>query len=98
MWVLAGIPLPESLAPFQYYVIPSVDMARNVRDCFKLWVETPGRHGQAHNADNSVRAVDLPPRVNLNNWSLEPYLNRWDNITDLLRSEGEPNMGPQAGS
>jgi hypothetical protein len=98
MWVLAGIPLPESLAPFQYYVIPSIDMARNVKDCFRLWVETPGRRGQAHDADTSVRAVDLPPRVNLNGWSLEPYLNRWDNIADLLRSEDEPNLEPQADS
>lgn len=97
VWVLAGIPLPTSSAPFLYYVIPAADIARNVRECFKLWADTPGKKGQPHQADkNSIRAIFLPPRTNDNGWSLEQYLNRWDLIGTKLGLSLAPNQAPTA--
>jgi len=79
-WVLAGIPEPDLAAPFEYYIVPSAEMARNMKECFKLWVTTPGAKGQQRNAENTVRAVLLPPRQQQNGWSLEPFRSRWDLI------------------
>jgi hypothetical protein len=31
-WVLAGIPTPEAEKPFEYFVVPSADMAKNMAD------------------------------------------------------------------
>jgi hypothetical protein len=85
VWVLAGIPPPASPSPFQYYVIPAAEIASNVRECYRLWAEAPGRHGQPHQAaTNKIRAIFLPPRVNANGWSLEQYLDRWDIIGGKL--------------
>jgi len=83
-WVLAGIPKPDSRKAFEYYIIPSVDIARNMRDNFKIWVSTPGAKGQKRNAENRVRTIQLPPRVEANGWSLEPYRDRWDFIIDAV--------------
>ncbi len=77
-WVLGGIPAPESDDPFLYYIIPSKDMAENMRKCFDLWVKKPGKKGRPHDPDSSVRTVHLPPRSCGNGWSIEKYLNRWD--------------------
>ena len=42
-WVLGGIPLPGSDRPFEYYVIPSEVMAKNVSEAHELWLSTPGK-------------------------------------------------------
>ena len=79
-WVLGGIPYPETDESFQYYIIPSQVMAENMRECFRLWVETPGKNGRPHNPENTMRTVHLPPRTCRNGWSIKEYLNRWDLI------------------
>ena len=60
LWVLAGIPSPGQDACFEYYIIPSKDMAFNVSKAHKRWLETPGAKGQPH-MDSGVRTVHLPP-------------------------------------
>src|ERR1700736_4199437 len=82
-WVLGGIPTPESKRPFEYYIIPSEIMAKNVSEAHKLWLSTPGRRGQAH-TDNTVRIVHLPPRKSPTGWDISPYRDRWDLIEELL--------------
>jgi len=82
-WVLGGIPQPEDNADFQYFIIPSKVMAKNVSEAHQLWLNTPGKNGQPHN-DNTVRAVYLPPRKALTGWSIKRYLNRWDLIEKKL--------------
>jgi hypothetical protein len=47
-WVLAGIPAPESERTFEYFIIPSAEMAFNVREAHEKWLHTPGARGQAH--------------------------------------------------
>lgn len=83
IWVLSGIPEPESRKPFCYYVIPSADIARNVSESHRMWLSDPGKKGQARN-DNSVRTVSLPPLCSYNGWDIKPYENRWNIIEDLL--------------
>jgi len=83
-WVLGGIPQPEDNFDFQYYVIPSKVMAKNVSETHQLWLKTPGKKGQPHN-DNNVRAVYLPPKKSLIGWSIKRYLNKWELIESKLK-------------
>ena len=85
-WVLAGIPAPESNRSFEYYIIPSKDMARNVSNAHELWMKTPGAKGQDHK-DSKVRIVHLPPHKSLIGWDISQYLNRWDLIEEKMKSE-----------
>jgi len=96
-WVLGGIPDPSDNVPFEYFIIPSHDMAINVQESFRLWVETPGRAGQQHDSENRVRAVYLPPRTSRNGWSIEQYRNRWDMIEASLDAEPGNSMGQPKG-
>ena len=83
-WILAGIPLPTSGQPFEYYIIPSRDMALNVSQTHELWLRTPGVKGQAHK-DSKVRTVELPrPLKTCSGWDISPYLNKWELIEEIL--------------
>lgn len=84
-WILAGIPSAESSRPFEYYIIPSYDMSRNVLEAHELWLRTPGAKGQAHK-DSKVRIVHLPPRRSLCGWDISSYLNNWSLIESKLKS------------
>jgi hypothetical protein len=84
-WVLGGIPQPGQNAEFEYYIIPSREMAKHVCEAHKLWLKTPGKQGQAHR-DSAVRTVHLPPRTSPSGWDISKYKNRWDLIDDKLRA------------
>src|SRR5947199_4352793 len=66
-WVLGGIPLPTSDKTFEYYIIPSCDMAKNVSEGHELWLSTHGKKGQPHK-DSPVRIVRLSPYKSLTAW------------------------------
>jgi len=87
-WILAGIPHPGSAGPFQYYVIPSRDMAYNVSEIHERWLKAPGIKGQEHK-DSRVRAVELPPRKSFNGWDISRYLNKWE-LIDAKLKDGTP--------
>lgn len=61
-WVLGGIPGPGSKASFEYFIIPSQDMAQNVQKHHKGWLASPGMNGRAHK-DSKVRVVNVSPRA-----------------------------------
>ncbi len=82
-WVLAGIPQPNSSAAFEYFIIPSADMARNVRKFHEHWLATPGKNGQKHK-DSAVRAVNVPPNSYPHLWTIEPYREKWELIDERL--------------
>lgn len=84
-WILGGIPLPGSDRPFEYYVIPSEDMAKNVSEAHELWLSTPGKKGEAHK-DNKVRTVHLPPYKSFSGWDISSYRDRWDLIERVLKA------------
>jgi len=85
-WVLGGIPLPRSDRPFEYYVIPSEEMAKNVSEAHELWLSTPGKKGQVHQ-DNKVRTVHLPPYKSFSGWDISSYRDRWDLIEKVLNAD-----------
>jgi len=85
-WVLAGIPTPECSRAFEYYIIPSRDMALNVSKAHDLWLKTPGAKGQAHR-DSKVRTVHLPPGKSFSGWDISQYLNKWELIEGRMRAE-----------
>lgn len=92
-WVLAGIPELESTAGWEYYVVPSSEFSKIVVANHRLWMDTPGMKGQAHN-ESKVRAVAVPPaKTPYTVHSIESYLNRWDLIinacTDKTLSPSE---------
>jgi hypothetical protein len=57
VWVLAGIPTPDSEKPFVYYVIPSREVARNVSAAHKLWLKTLGKNGRHIKTATSERFI-----------------------------------------
>jgi len=84
-WVPGGIPLAGSERPFEYYIIPSETMAKNVSEAHELWLSTPGKQGQAHK-DNTVRTVHLPPYKSFSGWDISIYRDRWDLIEEVLNA------------
>ena len=85
-WVLGGIPLPGSDKPFEYYIIPSDIMAKNVAEAHALWLSTPGKKGQAH-VDTTVRTVHLPPYQSLSGWDISQYRDQWIYIERALNAD-----------
>jgi len=85
-WILGGIPLVGSDRPFEYYIIPSRDMAKHVSKAHELWLAAPGKNGEPHK-DNTVRTVHLPPHKSFSGWDISEYLNRWDIIDNQLKAE-----------
>lgn len=83
-WVLGGIPSPGSKRSFEYFIIPSSDMAKNVSEAHRLWLATPGR-GNKPRRDNKIRIVPLPPHKNFAGWDITPFRDRWDLIDEVLR-------------
>jgi len=84
IWVLAGIPKPDSEQKFIYYIVPSLDMSKNVKEQHQIWLDTPDRYGNAHKPTD-MRSIHLPPYKSLNDWNLEQYENKWEIIEDILR-------------
>jgi len=84
-WVLCGIPEPNEDKPFQYYIIPSKEMAKNVKESSDIWKKTPGRKGKVRNPNNTFRSVAIPPKKDENGWDISPYLNNWALIEDKLK-------------
>lgn len=83
IWVLAGIPTSKSQDAFEYYIIPSPVVAKNVKEGHGKWLVTPGRNNQQHD-ETTMRIIDLPPQVSNTGWSVEQYRNKWDIIENLL--------------
>ena len=79
IWVLAGIPHPNTDKPFEFFVIPSAEMAKNVKTAQERWLrDVPTRR------DSAVRIVALPPRKNYIGWDISPYRDNWGLINSLL--------------
>lgn len=83
-WVLGGIPTSDSGRDFEYYIIPSRDVADHVKRSHAQWLQGVRPDGEARQ-DSKVRTIHLPPRTTYDGWSIEQYLNRWDLIESLLR-------------
>jgi hypothetical protein len=84
-WVLGGIPKPDTKASFEYYIIPSSVMAKNVSAEHQLWLKSPGAKGQEHK-DCNVRAVHLPPyKSQYSKLKISKYRDRWDLIEQKLK-------------
>jgi hypothetical protein len=83
-WVLGGIPKPTD-ANFEYYIIPALEMAKNVVEAHRLWLKAPGLNGQKHE-ENAVRTVHLPPFKSFSGWDIGEYRNQWDLIEQKLRA------------
>lgn len=81
IWVLSGIPEPNSAKDFEYYIIPSAIIAKNVSEAHKKWLAEPGKRKRT---DGSVRTIHLPPKNSYSGWNITEYKNRWDLIEKLL--------------
>ena len=87
-WVLGDIPLINSDKGFEYFVIPSADMAKNVVEAHDLWLRAPGKKGKPHSTENTFRTVHLPPYKSLSGWDISEYRERWDLIEAVLNPAG----------
>ena len=82
-WVLGGIPEADSQDDFEYYIIPSRVMARNIKKAHARWMSTPGRDGRPHE-ENTMRIVHLPPGKSPFGWNIKRYRNNWELIERVL--------------
>lgn len=83
-WVLGGIPKPNSTADFEYYIIPSAVMAKNVSESHQRWLNAPGLKGQEHK-DSNVRTIHIPPyKSAYSELNIAEYRDRWDLIEKQL--------------
>ena len=53
----------------EYFIVPSKDVAKHVKDGHKKWLETPGKNGQAHK-DSSMRQFSDKEGKYLELWDL----------------------------
>lgn len=83
IWVLAGIPHADSSAEFEYYIIPSAEVSKNVKESHERWLSQPGKDGRVRQ-DSNVRAIFLPPSKSVNGWDISEYKNNWKLIDSLL--------------
>lgn len=84
IWVLSGIPLPNSEKSFEYFVIPSSEVSKHVKEGHQKWLSEEGKNGHLRK-DSNVRTIHLPPHSSYTGWNIEQYRNRWDIIEDLLK-------------
>lgn len=83
IWVLSGIPHPDSDKPFEFYVIPSNIVSANVSEGHSSWLSGEGKNGRVRK-DSDVRTIVLPPHTSASGWNIEQYKNRWDIIERML--------------
>lgn len=88
-WVLAGIPLPGTDNPFEFFIIPSKEMSSQVKLGHQNWLNTPGKKGQEHK-DGPVRTIHLPPFCSMSRWNINEYRERWELIENCLREDDVP--------
>jgi hypothetical protein len=84
-WVLAGIPVPESDRPFEYFIIPGAEMARNLASYYQSWLSQAGKKGQPRN-DNAVRAVAAASGTSNYFCPREQFRDRWGRIERVLEA------------
>lgn len=84
-WVLGGIPSVNSKRAFEYYVIPSSEMAKHVLEANEKWLITPGKSNRIHQ-ENKMRTVHLPPYKSFSGWDISPFRDRWDLIDNILKT------------
>ena len=86
IWVLAGIPKANSADDFEFYIVPSKEVAKNVKQSHQMWLSGEGqiKNTGRQRKDSNMRCINIPPSVSNNGWSIEKYKNRWDIIEFLL--------------
>jgi hypothetical protein len=86
IWVLAGIPKANSKDDFEYYIVPSKEVSKNVKESHQMWLDGEGiiKNRGKGRKDGSMRVINIPPSVSNNGWNIEKYKNRWDLIESLL--------------
>lgn len=90
VWVLAGVPKENMSADFEYYIIPSEVMSKEVTEDHRKWrassniVSESNKDGNSRESD-SVRTVHIPPKACYAGWRIDEYKNRWDIIKQLLK-------------
>jgi hypothetical protein len=82
-WILGGIPLPDTSASFEYFIIPSCEMAHNISQFHRRWLNAPGKNGRVRK-DSSIRVVGVKPDSNSYIWNVELYHDKWDFVTRQL--------------
>lgn len=58
----------NELEPPSFHIVPSKEVATNIKESHKLWLSTLGRNGKQHNDNNMRKFKD----------TINAYLNRWD--------------------
>jgi hypothetical protein len=62
--------LPADSAPPEFRIVPSKTVAHLVHEDHSQWLSTPGRRGQQHSTENTIRIFRDAERKWLGNWDL----------------------------
>jgi len=84
IWVLAGIPKPNQNDNFVYYIIPSDEVSKNVKEAHEIWLNGLNSKDGSQRNDNDMRTIHIPPKRSRSGWDIAKYENRWDIIENLL--------------
>jgi hypothetical protein len=88
IWILAGIPEPNQVSDFEYYVVPSSIMSKKVKEDTDNYMKSPAVKVKEKKS-TSMRTVFLHQNKRKNDldkdiW-VSKYLNNWEIIDKLLR-------------
>lgn len=85
IWVLAGIPEPDTDKDFEYFIIPAKEVSKHVFEAHDKWLHETSKTGKPHQ-DSKVRIISLPPHTApYAKWDIGEYKNKWSIIRDLLQ-------------
>jgi hypothetical protein len=82
IWIFGGIPLPDSKNEFEYYIIPSSELSKNIIESHSIWTKTLGKNDRPHDGSTKFRTLILPPYKHLNEWDISKYKNNWSIIEE----------------
>jgi hypothetical protein len=90
IWVLAGIPTANMVDEFEYYIIPSNVMSKNIQKDYQQYLDDSNKINERNpkggvRNKNSFRTVHIPPEACYAGWRIDKYKNRWDIIEKLLK-------------
>jgi hypothetical protein len=84
-WVISGIPEKNSAEDFEYYIIPSKIMSKNVSKQHKEWSEKQIIKKGHCNEENKFRTVCIPPKTHETSWDISNFRDKWELIEEKLK-------------
>ncbi len=88
------VDLKDSQTSPEYYILPTVELDKELRAIFKRWLESPPKRGKPHDPNNKMRRIGAG--VYQQKW-LSEWKGNWDQILKALNlTTPSPSLPPPA--